>query len=70
MSARAPGVWGRDPEALPLATTVDAVLVVERADLGELLDLDAGVIWSRETRLESSPEKWRRPILKVLVAGT
>jgi len=55
MSASALGVWGRDPEARPLATTVEAVLVVERADLGVLLYLDAGVVWSSEYRLESSP---------------
>jgi len=55
MSSRAPGVCGSDPEARPLATTVEAALAVERADVGVLLYLEAGVIWSCDTRLDSSP---------------
>ena len=44
MSARAPGVWGRDPEGRPRATTVEAALAVERADVGVLLNPDAGMV--------------------------
>ena len=55
MSASAPGVWGKDPEARPRATTVEATLAVDRADVGVLLYPEAGVVWSRDALIESEP---------------
>ena len=63
MSARAPGVWGRDPEARPRATTVEAALAVERAEVGVLLYPEAGVVWSRDALTESDPAAAHTPEL-------